>query len=237
MWSPAIGKRELGAVKAADIRAVLNDAVAGTIRPKQRKWSKALPKPYGRQSLSHMRATVFRLFDAAWRDELIPENPVARVRVPELDETSKARAVLTDAELAQLLAHPEVDAEIKMLVLISRTVGGLRAGDLNALDWTAFAPGFTACSFVRRKTRRKNPLPQTLEVPEGVRAFITAWWQSQGEPTTGPVFPVRKGRRAGEFKKHSSMSYADRLRRELLRAGVTRHELHTETPTTLPVDF
>jgi hypothetical protein len=33
------------------------------------------------------------------------------------------------------------------------------------------------------------------------------------------------------------MSYADRLRAQLLRAGVTRHELHHATPTSLPVDF
>jgi hypothetical protein len=33
------------------------------------------------------------------------------------------------------------------------------------------------------------------------------------------------------------MSYADRLRRELLLAGIDRHELHHETATTLPVDF
>ena len=33
------------------------------------------------------------------------------------------------------------------------------------------------------------------------------------------------------------MSYADRLRRALLGAGIDRHELHHETATTLPVDF
>jgi hypothetical protein len=33
------------------------------------------------------------------------------------------------------------------------------------------------------------------------------------------------------------MSYAERLRRELWRAGLRRHELHFETATTLPVDF
>jgi integrase len=51
------------------------------------------------------------------------------------------------------------------------------------------------------------------------------------------VFPVRKGPRAGKLKKASSMSYAARLRRELLLAGIKRHELHHETTTTLPVDF
>ena len=38
-------------------------------------------------------------------------------------------------------------------------------------------------------------------------------------------------------KKRANMSYADRLRRELTKAGITRHELHHETDTTLPVDF
>jgi len=163
--------------------------------------------------------------------------PRLQVRVPEIEETKKARAVLTDAELGALVSHPDVDAEIKLVVLLSRTIGGLRAGDLNGMDWTAFSPDFETCSFVRRKTRKKNPLPQTLEVPAPVRAFVAAWWERQGRPVAGPVFPVRKGKRAGGFKKHSSMSYADRLRRELLRAGVDRRELHTETATTLPVDF
>ena len=122
-------------------------------------------------------------------------------------------------------------------MLLSRTVGGLRAGDLNSMDWTAFSPGFTACTFVRRKTRRKKPIPQTLEVPAPIRPFLTVWWARQGCPIAGPVFPVRKGKRAGQAKKSSGMSYADRLRRELLRADVMRHELHHETATTLPVDF
>jgi hypothetical protein len=33
------------------------------------------------------------------------------------------------------------------------------------------------------------------------------------------------------------MSYAERLRRELVAAGVDRYELRHETATTLPVDF
>jgi hypothetical protein len=35
----------------------------------------------------------------------------------------------------------------------------------------------------------------------------------------------------------SNMSYAERLRRELVAAGVDRYELPHETATTLPVDF
>jgi integrase len=124
-----------------------------------------------------------------------------------------------------------------VLVLLSRTIGGLRAGDLNALDWTAFGPDFATCTLVRRKTRKKKPAPTTFEVPSLVRPFLVAWHERHDFPITGPVFPVRRGPRAGEAKKRSNMSYADRLRRELTKAGISRYELHNETSTTRPVDF
>ena len=235
VWKPAIGDRQLAAVTAAEIRAVLEDVAAGLLMWKRNARSE--PQRYSRASIVHMRATIFRLFQAAWKDELVAENRVARVEVPELEEEKKARAVLTDQEIGQLVAHPDVDAEIKLLVVLSRTIGGLRAGDLNALDWASFGPDFATCTFVRRKTRKKRPMPQTLEVPAVVRPFIAAWWERHERPSSGPVFPVRKGKRAGEQKKASNMSYADRLRRALLVAGIERHELHHDTPTTRQVDF
>ena len=99
-----------------------------------------------------------------------------------------------------------MDDEIKLLVLLSRTIGGLRAGDLNSFDWTAFERGFAKCTFVRPKTRNKKPTPQTLLVPESVRPFIQAWHEWLGRPVFGPVFPARKGKRPGQAKKRSNMS-------------------------------
>jgi integrase len=64
---------------------------------------------------------------------------------------------------------------VKPEILMSRTIGGMRTGDLNTLRWDAFDPEFTTCTFVRRKTRKKKPAPQALEVPEAVRPFIKAW--------------------------------------------------------------
>lgn len=231
IWRPAIGMKALGDVTAADVRGVLADLAAGRILSTR-------DEVYAAQSIEHVRATAFRLFQAAWREELITENRVARVSLPDMaEEEKKPRAVLTDDELGTLLAHADVDSEIKMLVLLSRTIGGLRAGDLNALDWTAFGPEFATCTLVRRKTRKKKPQPVTFEVPADVRSFVDAWWSLAGSPEAGPVFPVRRGPRAGETKKASNMSYADRLRKELVRAGIDRHELHVETATTRPVDF
>jgi hypothetical protein len=83
----------------------------------------------------HIRAVAFRLFDSAWRDELIAENPVARVSVPDIEQVSKARAILTDEEIRTLVTHPDVDGEIRLLVLLSRTVAGPRGRpELTGLD-------------------------------------------------------------------------------------------------------
>jgi len=237
VWIPTLGRLPFPEVNASMVQEVLDDAGIGKIMPKQRKGRKDAPKPFSRQSIAHMRATLVRLFESAKKLGLIEVNRAALAEVPELQEVERPRAVLIDVEVAQLLAHRDVDAEIKLLVLLSRTIGGLRAGDLNALDWTAFSPGFGTCTFVRRKTRKKKPAPQVFIVPERVRPFIEVWWQNQRCPEAGPVFPVRRGPRAGQSKARTSMSYADRLRRALLVAGVRRHELHHPTPTTQPVDF
>src|SRR5690606_33616565 len=85
--------------------------------------------------------------------------------------------------------------------------------------------------------RRKTGTPQQLEVPEDVRPFIAAWHELLGAPSSGPVFPVQRGKNAGGFKTANTSSNAKRFRRELWRAGVRRRELHEETPTTLPTDF
>ncbi len=58
----------------------------------------------------------------------------------------------------------------------------MRAGDLNALDWTAFGAQFSTCKVPRRRTGR----PHVLDVPEAVRPFVEAWWNAHEPPTTGP---------------------------------------------------
>jgi hypothetical protein len=62
---------------------------------------------------------------------------------------------------------------------------------------------------------RKEPRPTVS------RARGTDSWERAGEPERGPVFPARVGKRAGQAKRPAN-SYADRLRRDLFRAGVCR---------------
>src|SRR6266508_347646 len=238
-WKPAIGSLPLDQVRKQHIKDLLEAVATGRVQ-----WTRTIKRVGGkvetrtgkcsRQTVAHIRATAYRMFDAAEQDEIIVRNPVRGLKLPSMREVRRERAVMTDFEIGRLLSRPDVDPEIKMLVLLSRTVGGMRSGDLNAWDWTSIdLLHFEQCVVPRAKTGK----PQRLEIPESVRPFLAFWWHAQGSPTSGPVFPVRRGPRAGKDKKRSNMSYAKRLRRELLKAGVTRHELHSPTATTLPVDF
>ncbi len=227
-WRDAIGKIPLSEVRSHDIRSVLKECADGNLLG-------AKGNRLSGQSIAHIRGVANRLFDAAWQDELIDKNPVARVKLRSImpRETEKPRTVPTDAEVRALLSHPDVDLELKMLVLLSRTVGGMRSGDLNKLRWEMFGPGFVTCCVPRSKTGR----PQELEVPGPVQRFMDAWWQVQGRPKAGLVFPKRRGPDAGVGPKSEGISYARRLRRGLLTAGVDRYELHHESETSLPTDF
>lgn len=92
---------------------------------------------------------------------------------------------------------------------------------------------FAWCVVARTKTRT----PQRLEIHPVLRGPVRAWWEQQGCPAAGPVFPVTRGERKGQARKRRGVSFADRLRRALLKAGVTRHEVHHETSWSLPADF
>ncbi len=54
-----------------------------------------------------------------------------------------------------------------------------------------------------------------------------------GKPASGPVFPVTRGKRAGEARSPLGLSFAKRLRRDLFRAGVYRMQ-PIEVPATRP---
>lgn len=203
----AIGPLALASVRPASIRGVLDAVIAAGHR---------------RATVVMVRSIMHRIFAAAWRDELITENPVARVEVPHMHEVKKTRVILTDEELTALLFSPKVDLEIKMMSLVARTVGGMRTGDLVRWDWSMIDRVEFAEAFIPRS---KTGTPDRLEVPKMVRVFLRVRWESMGKPESGPVFPIeRKGRirKVGQARGPLNNSFADRLRRNLFKAGVVR---------------
>ncbi len=243
----AIGPLPLGDVTPSHVRSILDDAVSKGLK---------------RATVEQVRGVLHRLLDDAWRAEVIESNPVARVKMPTMREVKKERTILLDEEFARFVGCPDIDLELRMLALVARCEGGMRAGDLNAWDWTMIDRAHFAACFVPRS---KTGTPQALAVPDVLSPFLRAWWERAGKPESGPVFPSRKGKRAGEARKSSS-GFAERLRRDLLRAGVYRmpprevvrevrkgrgkntrtvrefepnaaDPLYCETATTLPVDW
>jgi integrase len=239
--NPILGSLVLGAVRPADVRKVVDTAIA---------------RGRGRQTVVHILATTSRVLQEAWREELIPENPARRVRVPPMREVKKPRVILTDEEVLRFFSCDAADLEIRMLGFTARVEGGMRTRDLTAWTWEQIdRTTFASCIIPRTKTAA----PQRLEIPPVLQAPLRRWWVGQEQPTSGPVFPVTRGRRKGEARRTRGVSFADRLRRALMLAGIKRHacerpdvrpteaepccpafaqdELYHETAWSLPVDF
>ncbi|HTQ03020.1 MAG TPA: hypothetical protein VMI54_04160 [Polyangiaceae bacterium] len=60
VWKPAIGRLPMDKVHGGLIQSTINEAVDGRIVGLR-------GEPYSRQSILHMRATILRMFEAAWR--------------------------------------------------------------------------------------------------------------------------------------------------------------------------
>jgi site-specific recombinase XerC len=197
------------------------------------KETRVLPHKLRRVTVVKVLGTIRRLFAAAVPLGMIDSNPAIGVKVPKRRganrEIVKPRATLDDDELLRLIACDEADYELRMLSVVARCEGGMRTGDLHAWDWTMLdRDGFAWCTIPRCKTAQ----PDTLDVPEPLRPFLRAWWERAGRPSAGPVFPVRIGERAGEFRKPRA-SHAERLRRALIKAAIFRLP-PVEVPATRP---
>lgn len=217
---PSIGGTPLADLRVSGCQLVIDSSAA---------------KGISFEYLRKIRGTLGRLVKEARRREILMHNPVELVRMAKRKKgEQKAAVILTDEEIREFMQHPDVDLELKMLAIVSRVQGGMRTGELNCWDWRHIQkPGLESCSIYRSKTDEW----QDLEIPEMLRPFLHAWWIRHGAPASGPVFPVRRGERKGQFKATRGTSYARRLRRDLLRAGVTRHEVHHNTERTRRADF
>ncbi len=198
-----------GAVSGKHIRSVL-ELAAETL---------------SKQSVIHLRNDLSTVFGDLWRDELIKENPVQRVKLPKkLRVELRRRVQLTDPEFARFMACPDVPELLQLKALSSRSFGGQRTSDLHAWDWSHFdlETWITAKVYRPKTDGEEINITELVElvIPEPLRTQLHAYWTREGKPKTGPVFPVQKGERAGE--KQGKRSHARELRAALWRAGVHR---------------
>jgi site-specific recombinase XerC len=230
-------------------------------------------KGKSRQTVQHLKQYIANVFAMLKREGVIKVNPCVDAELPKFKKTTrKVRSTLTDDELFRYLAwqHPEdhwqeATLERQVMACVARMFGGLRTGDLHALDWTALDTAENGRFAAGWAPRRKTETPQALVIPAMLRPILKDWWERTGKKTAGPVFPSRRGETVGKSKGKGSHAKAFRadLRRafgiDVRRAKVvtrkngrklTRYvweplreltarerELFVETAYTLPVDF
>ncbi len=172
-----------------------------------------------RRTVMHLLVDISTVLDELWRQELIPENVARKVRVPKNARVDRReRVILTDVEFGQFMACADVSAELHVMALTSRTLGGMRTSDLHAWDWSHVDTLTWADAHIPRP---KTKSCDRIALPGQLVPVLQAWRESHGRSVSGPVFPVRRGPRAGE-RKRGKISYAASLRDALWRAGVVR---------------
>lgn len=156
------------------------------------------------------------------------------------------RLVLTDEEFTRLVERLvwEVDSGLwpfrgsfELLVLcLSARIFGMRTSDLHGWIWEMVDTAAFGDAYVPRPKTDGDLLDEPddggliLEawrdeprstLPEALSGWLRLWWEKAGRPASGPVFPVRQGRRAGQ-QKGACSNYCRALRAALWRAGVYR---------------
>lgn len=190
------------------------------------------------QTMIHLKNDISAVFRVLLKEKQVERNVALGVSIPAgggYDD--RERAQLTDDEFNRFMACRDVDPELHTMAMVSRCFGGMRESDLHAWRWEHIdLVNWSDAHVPRPKTdKRSRKRPPRLALPEQLLPILQVWWDRHGAPLTGPVFPSRRGPRAGEHKLKSS--YAKALRAALLLAGVDRAELHTATDFTRPVDF
>jgi integrase len=185
------------------------------------------------------------LFD---RDQLHSLEWLRKIKMPQnATVDTRPRVILTDAEFSTFVTCEDVDLRLRVLAVVSRTLGGMRTSDLHAWTWqhvdtTTWREAFVPRPKTAKKTKDKR---RPHELPELAARFLKLWWMASGRPTGDvPVFGLTREARLGSSKKgerisYRGVSYAKRLRRALRRAlgDKARPEIFEDTEVTLAVDF
>lgn len=220
-WAfPTFGALAVTSVRPSHIRAAL---------------ARAVQDGRSRTTVQHLRDDVSTILHALWQDELVSENWALRCEVPKGARVDRRpRVVLTDEEFGLFQASPVVPSALKLMAFVSRALGGARTSELHALDWAQFdREAWKTVRIYRPKTKSHT----FLAIPGVLVKDMLHWWDAQGRPRTGPVFPDRWGER------HGKRSWARELRRALWMAEIRRGgtkttcPLQVDTAETRRVDF
>jgi integrase len=182
-------------------------------------------KVLAKGTMEHLRDDLHSVFHTLWRHKLISENPMLRAVLPKnMKQDKRPRVLLTDEQFNRFMACREVSEILQLKAISSRMFGGMRTSDLHAWDWEHVDLETWFSSKVYRP-KTDGGITETHEtelvelvIPERLKRMLHAYWTTQGKPTSGPVFPVLRGKRKGE--RQGKRSHARELRDGLWIAGI-----------------
>lgn len=251
-YAATLDRIEVGDIEGCNIASVIDEAVNAGLS--------------GGAALK-LRTDISRVLTRLVREGAIRHNVARGVELPENAVVDNRRRLeLTDEEYLRFQRRG-YDNELNMMALHARELGGHRTSDLHAEDWKDWDTVSWKTVHVRRpKTDGRRAKERggkqrasrayelvKIAIPPEVLGPTKAWWRAQGSPTSGPVFPLRKGPRAGQRKVGKGISYVKPLRRALWEEGIVRPlpgfetatgddrkkfcALQVDTDDTRPVDF
>jgi integrase len=220
---PTLGELPPEDVKVQDIKACLS------VMENELGWT---------NSIRHLKNDISFILGSLYSDGELAENAALRIdfkKLKRIVRVTPLRVVLTDQEFTRFIEYGLTLAvggalpELYMLALSARCLGGMRTSDLHAWRWDHIDTlGWREAQVPRPKTQGPAVFEESggfvlepYELPAAFGPYLYGWWQASGGPSEGPVFPVRRGPRAGEHKLPKS-NYSAELRDALWAAGVVR---------------
>lgn len=206
---PHIGSKRCADVSKHAIEAVLENARANGL---------------ARETIRKLLKIMRSVFAVAIDDDLVTKDPTARVKPPDTGEVKRKRYVLADEQVARFL-ESDAPIDLRQMAHASRFIGGMRTGDVSALDWQHIdRVDFVFVDVARGKTEHERE-SDTLAVDAITSTMLRERWEAAGKPDAGPVFGIerRNGDKAKGSRRAERISHVKRLRRELMLAGVIAH--------------
>jgi integrase len=227
---PVIGHIEVGALEPHHVYSVLR---------RMGEQEQATRQAYAADTVHHLRTDMSRILNELVLEGTLKSNVAREVELPDnVEVDDRPRIVLTDVEINEFRVKRGFERELDMMALFARDLGGHRTSDLHAADYSDFdTVGWKTCVVRRPKTdregsrkgKRKGRRRATrgyqrdrIDIPGSVLGPLKAWWTAAGCPSTGPVFPLRRGPKAGQRKTGKGISYAQALRDALWEACIYR---------------
>jgi hypothetical protein len=226
---PVMGHIEVASIEQRHIHAALS---------RMGEQVGATKEVYAADTVHHLRTDISRILAALKLDGVLKHNVARETELPDdVEVDDRPRVVLTDEEVMRFRRRG-FEHELDMMALFARDLGGHRTSDLHAADYADFdTVEWTTCLVRRPKTdregsrkgRRKGRRRASrayervrIAIPESVVGPLKVWWAKAGKPTTGPVFPLRRGPNVGKRKTGKGISYAQSLRDALWEEGIVR---------------